>query len=546
MEDLSKQWTNFSLLDREGDKITLGKNKESNDHIIAAKFLTRRVLNVDAIARTFKPLWRAINGFTIKNMGNHVMLFIFEKQEDVHRVMVSEPWTFDKHLVVIQKYEKNTPLQEVSFNKTSLWVQVFDIPVRYMSKETAEDICSSMGEVGLSEFHPSEEGGRFVRVRVRVDITKPLCRGRVVDLEEGGRVWVSFKYERLPIICYWCGRLDHDERNCSLWIDSRGSLKPQDKQFGSFMRASQSENTRNSVVHVSGFFDDRKDNQAFGEKQKASSDVQPVVTPTPDNSDPPPSGDLADMGTSVLAKQVINAAVAQAASSLHIDVDLTTVPQGKEDSSPPFADRHQPVESDVSLSAVGTSKGVVELCPKTLNTVLPHKSSSTDEKGDPFLAKLHEIDREIQIFDQISCEKKGSADTHPRSQLSRPEGCQNRETDGMESSSIEYVGAHKGFINHPDGLDRKDKVEVGPGPVKEVKIGHWTRLTTRPRVDRMEVASVEEVGPKRKVSDRWVRENSNAEKEKKQKTEGETLKQNESPSTQLGSAEVAEQPRREL
>ena len=74
----------------------------------------------------------------------------------------------------------------------------------------------------------------------------------------------------------------------------------------------------------------------------------------------------------------------------------------------------------------------------------------------------------------------------------------------------------------------------------------WTRLTTRPKVDRMEVASVEEVGPKRKVSDRWVRENSNAEKEKKQKTEGVTLKQSESSSTQLGSAEVAEQPCREL
>ena len=63
MEDLSKQWTKLSLLDREGDKITLGKNRESNEYIIAAKFLTRRALNVDAISRTFKPLWRAINGF---------------------------------------------------------------------------------------------------------------------------------------------------------------------------------------------------------------------------------------------------------------------------------------------------------------------------------------------------------------------------------------------------------------------------------------------------------------------------------------------------
>ena len=68
MEDLSKQWTKFSLLDREGDKITLGKNIGSNEHIIAAKFLTQRALNVDAIGRTFKPLWRAINGFTIKKI----------------------------------------------------------------------------------------------------------------------------------------------------------------------------------------------------------------------------------------------------------------------------------------------------------------------------------------------------------------------------------------------------------------------------------------------------------------------------------------------
>ena len=169
MEDLSKQWTKFSLLDREEDKIRLGKNRGSNEHIIAVKFLTQRTLNVDAIGRNFKPLWRAINGFTIKNMGNHILLFVFGNQEDVHWVLLSEPWNFNKHLVVVQKYEKNTPLQDVRFNKTSLWVQVFDIPVRYMTKEVVEDICSSVGEVCLLETHPTEVGGSFVWVRVRVD-----------------------------------------------------------------------------------------------------------------------------------------------------------------------------------------------------------------------------------------------------------------------------------------------------------------------------------------------------------------------------------------
>ena len=121
-------------------------------------------------------------------MGNHILLIVFENQEDVNRVLLSEPWTFDKHLVVVQKYEKNTLIQDVSFVKTSFWVQVYDVPIRYMTKEVVEDICSSVGEVCCSVSHPTEEGGCFVWVRVEVDVTKPLCRGRVVNLEEGGQV----------------------------------------------------------------------------------------------------------------------------------------------------------------------------------------------------------------------------------------------------------------------------------------------------------------------------------------------------------------------
>ena len=34
-----------------------------------------------------------------------------------------------------------------------------------------------------------------------------------MTLENGNKVWVSFKYERLPNICYWCSCLDHDDKD---------------------------------------------------------------------------------------------------------------------------------------------------------------------------------------------------------------------------------------------------------------------------------------------------------------------------------------------
>ena len=67
-------------------------------------------------------------------------------------------------------------------------------------------------------------GDGFIRVWVKVDISKPLCRGRVLSLENGKELWVSFKYEQLPNLCCWCYSLIHDNQDCELWIENGGTL----------------------------------------------------------------------------------------------------------------------------------------------------------------------------------------------------------------------------------------------------------------------------------------------------------------------------------
>lgn len=57
-----------------------------------------------------------------------------------------------------------------------------------------------------------------------VDVACPLCQGIVVPLESGAKTWVSFKYEQLPNLYYWCGCLDHDDKDYEVWIDSDGTL----------------------------------------------------------------------------------------------------------------------------------------------------------------------------------------------------------------------------------------------------------------------------------------------------------------------------------
>ena len=57
-------------------------------------------------------------------------------------------------------------------------------------------------------------------------------------LDDDEEVLVSFIYEKLPNICYWCGMVCHDDKDCDIWLSSKGSLSIEPQEFGAWMRAS--------------------------------------------------------------------------------------------------------------------------------------------------------------------------------------------------------------------------------------------------------------------------------------------------------------------
>ena len=118
MDELANHCKVLSLSDRKGPTFDLEEDMATPEFIIAAKFFTKRALNMDAIASTFRPLWRSKNGFKVKNMGNHIVLFIFDNKREVETIIENEPWSFDKHLMVLQRYDKDMPLK--SYSSTTL------------------------------------------------------------------------------------------------------------------------------------------------------------------------------------------------------------------------------------------------------------------------------------------------------------------------------------------------------------------------------------------------------------------------------------------
>ena len=161
--------------------------------------------------------------------------------------------------MAIQWYEKSTLARDLVFDRVPFWVQVYDIPFRFANKVVTEGICSGIGAVCPSNFSVME-GGDFTKVRVILDISKPLSRVRKITLDDGSVGWVSFKYERLPNICYWCGCITHGDKDYNLWIDNEGTLPVEARQYGAWLRAPLFNPIRKSTVVVPGFYKQKKEN----------------------------------------------------------------------------------------------------------------------------------------------------------------------------------------------------------------------------------------------------------------------------------------------
>ena len=110
-----------------------------------------------------------------------------------------------------------------------------------ISPQVAREVGSRLGSIEEVEWRNRKDDiNMFMRVRVALPIMKPLCRGGFIARSDGERSWVSFKYERLPMFCHFCGILGHDLKHCAAHyaIEKQGGRV--EYQYGEFLKETRS------------------------------------------------------------------------------------------------------------------------------------------------------------------------------------------------------------------------------------------------------------------------------------------------------------------
>ena len=132
---------------------------------------------MDIVARTFKPLWRIAGELKIRDIGEHILLFEFEDVLDLEQVLEFEPWSYDKHLVAFERVFDIELVPFLDFSRATFWVQIHNIPERSLKVEVGELIGMSIGRViQVADPEDDDADSEFLRVRINIDISKPLLR----------------------------------------------------------------------------------------------------------------------------------------------------------------------------------------------------------------------------------------------------------------------------------------------------------------------------------------------------------------------------------
>lgn len=109
-----------------------------------------------------------------------------------------------------------------------------------MNRKVGEQIGLSLGKV-LDVDVPGDDIGwrRFLRVRVEVELRKAMARERTLNLNHRS-MCVPVKYEKLPKICFRCGKILHGKQGCDSDFSSSNQKSLFERQYGSWVRANYS------------------------------------------------------------------------------------------------------------------------------------------------------------------------------------------------------------------------------------------------------------------------------------------------------------------
>ncbi|CAL1356359.1 unnamed protein product [Linum trigynum] len=116
------------------------------------------------------------------------------------------------HYLIVHQWSPTFRTTDKPHRRVVAWVRLPELPVHFYHREVLFALGNLIGTIVKLDYHTKQlERGKFARLAIKLDMTKPLPTHIRLD-----GFWQQVLYENIPEICFTCGKIGHLEDRCSM------------------------------------------------------------------------------------------------------------------------------------------------------------------------------------------------------------------------------------------------------------------------------------------------------------------------------------------
>ncbi|PON34445.1 Zinc finger, CCHC-type [Trema orientale] len=183
---------------------------------LVGRFLAKRPISNSLLRAVMGKVWRPKIGWKMQEVSMGIFIFRFTRKTEAEFILENGPWSPCDGFLLLKPMPPDGLWRSADLYSTPIWVRACGFPMSFITDQNAAKVASRFAKV--HEINPTHRNGMmqrdYLRFKVDIRLDSPIQAGFSLPRLNAPRIWIFFKYERLPITCFKCGFVGHVKQAC--------------------------------------------------------------------------------------------------------------------------------------------------------------------------------------------------------------------------------------------------------------------------------------------------------------------------------------------
>jgi hypothetical protein len=184
------------------------------NNTLIGKILSSKTILKPVLHNTLQGIWGDPKGLAITEIEGGFFHISMDNEKDIQRALKGNPWMVRNCWFLVQLWERQINPSNLDFLHAPAWIQIWGLPIRCKTAAMGRHLGLQLGKVEDAAIYDYPQKARIVKVKVCINIEEPIRPGMFIGNPKDGINWVDFRYENLPMFCFNCGLIGHNEDKC--------------------------------------------------------------------------------------------------------------------------------------------------------------------------------------------------------------------------------------------------------------------------------------------------------------------------------------------